>query len=92
MQHEGVGDLLVTMVTKQEQLFLVVVEFHRSELSRLDEIISDVTREVGGASPTGGYVNREKQLHSLQVCDFGTAVRKQDTFICPKYHICVFNL
>ena len=55
------------MATKQEQLFSVIVDFHHKDLSRLTEVISGVDNEVDGASPAGGYVNREKQLNSLQV-------------------------
>ena len=72
LQHHQEGDesaahLFVTMATKQEQLFTSIVDFHGNDLTRLEETISGISNEVGGACPTGGYVNREKQLHSLQV-------------------------
>ena len=62
--------ILVSVATKQEVLFAVVVECHGNQLERLGTMISEVGVAVGGASLSGGYVNREKQLHSLQVSEW----------------------
>lgn len=64
---EPAADLFVTMAAKQERLFSAMVEFHREDLVRLEEGMGGVGREVAEAQPTGGYVNREKRLHGLQV-------------------------
>lgn len=69
-QQQGIevpADLFVTMTSKQEQLFSVLVEFHRKDLSRLEEKLSEIGEEVSEAHPTSGYVNKGKQLLSLQV-------------------------
>ena len=68
-QQQGIevpADLFVTMASKQEQLFSVLVEFHRKDLSRLEEKLSEIGEEVSEANPTSGYVNKGKQLLSLQ--------------------------
>ena len=64
---ESAETVLVAVATKQERLYSVVMELHRERLYKVEETMSEVGGAVGGASPSGGYVNREKQLHSLQV-------------------------
>ena len=71
---ESAERVLVAAATRQEQLYSVVIERGRERLERVELTISEVGGEVGGASPTGGYVNREKQLGSLQVCVIHTYV------------------
>ena len=75
---ESAERALVAAATRQEQLYSVVIERGRERLERVELTISEVGGDVGGASPNGGYVNREKQLGSLQVCDIHMYIHTHD--------------
>lgn len=64
---EAAERVLVAAATRQEKVYCEVIGSQREKMERLEKVIAEVDREVGGASPNSGYVNGQKQLHSLQV-------------------------
>ena len=75
---EAAERVLVAAATRQEKVYCEVIRSQREKMERLEKVIAEVDGEVGGASPNSGYVNGQKQLHSLQV----SVGHFNDTLLC----------
>ena len=64
---ESAERVVVAVAARQEAVYVCVLESVRRRMEGVEGQMTEVSQEVGGASPSGGYVNREKQLGALQV-------------------------